>query len=106
MPPPSSHLLRPRDAGCFSMLKGQYGNLVGQRVRLGFNHIDKFHFLATFPKARRMTYEAKIIQNSFRGTCLVPFDPESVNEKLTIQLRETNITCFSIVRIMRNWKNE
>ena len=87
MPPHSSHLLQPLDVSCFSVLKRQYGRLVEQRVRLGFNHIDKYDFLTAFPEARTMAYKAENIRNGFKATGLVPLDPEHVYEKLTIQLR-------------------
>jgi hypothetical protein len=40
MPPHSSHLLQPLDVSRFAVIKRKYGQLVEQRMRLGFNHID------------------------------------------------------------------
>jgi hypothetical protein len=87
IPPHSSHLLQPLDVSCFTVLKQQYRQLVKQRIRLRFNHIDKINFLITFPKAHIMAYKAKTIQNSFRATRLVPFNPDQVYQQLTIQLK-------------------
>jgi hypothetical protein len=87
MPPHSSHLLQPLDVGCFAVLKRHYGQLVEQRMRLGFNHIDKIDFLTAFPKARTMAYKAQTIRNSFAATGLVPFNPDRVIQQLTIQLK-------------------
>ncbi|EED11599.1 transposon, putative [Talaromyces stipitatus ATCC 10500] len=87
MPPHSSHLLQPLDVGCFAVLKRQYALHVEQRVRLGFNHIDKYDFLTAFPEARTVAYKAENIQNGFKATGLVPFDPDHVYQKLTVQLR-------------------
>jgi hypothetical protein len=87
MPPHSSHLLQPLDVSCFAVLKRQYGQLVEQRMRLGFNHIDKIDFLTAFPEARIMAYKADTIRNGFAATGLVPFDPDRVYQQLTIQLR-------------------
>jgi hypothetical protein len=87
MPPHSSHLLQPLDVSCFAVLKRQYGQLVEQRMRLGFNHIDKIDFLTAFPEARTMAYRAETIRNGFAATGLVPFDPDQVYQKLTVQLR-------------------
>ncbi|EED11440.1 transposon, putative [Talaromyces stipitatus ATCC 10500] len=70
MPPHSSHLLQPLDVGCFAVLKRHYGQLVEQRMRLGFNHIDKMDFLTAFPQARTAAYKAQTIQNSFAATGL------------------------------------
>ncbi|EED13708.1 pogo transposable element, putative [Talaromyces stipitatus ATCC 10500] len=71
MPPHSSHLLQPLDVGCFAVLKRHYGQLVEQRMRLGFNHIDKLDFLTAFPKARTMVYKAQTVRNSFTATGLL-----------------------------------
>jgi hypothetical protein len=85
MPPHSSYLLQPLDVGCFAVLKRHYGQLVEQRIRLGFNHIDKIDFLTAFPRARTMAYEAQTIRNSFAATGLVPLSPDRVIQQLTIQ---------------------
>jgi hypothetical protein len=87
MPSHSSHLLQPLDVGCFAVLKRHYGQLVEQRIRLGFNHIDKIDFLTAFPSARAMAYKAQTIRNSFVATGLVPFNPDRVIQQLTIQLK-------------------
>jgi hypothetical protein len=68
MPAHSSHLLQPFDVGCFAVLNRYYGQLVEQRMRLKFNHIDKIDFLTTFPTARTMAYKALNILNSFAAT--------------------------------------
>jgi hypothetical protein len=87
MPPHSSHLLQPLDVSCFAVLKRQYGQLVEQRMRLGFNHIDKHDFLTAFPTARTMAYKAENIRNGFAATGLVPFNPDRVYQQLDIQIR-------------------
>jgi hypothetical protein len=87
MPAHSSHLLQPLDVSCFAVLKREYGRLVEQRMRNGFNHIDKFDFLAAFPDARTATYKASNIQNGFAAAGLVPFDPDRVYQQLNIQLK-------------------
>ncbi|EED16659.1 conserved hypothetical protein [Talaromyces stipitatus ATCC 10500] len=87
MPPHSSHLFQPLDVGCFPVLKRHYGQLVEQRMRLGFNHIDKMDFLMAFPQARTVAYKAQTIWNSFAATGLVPFNPDRVTQQLNIQLK-------------------
>ncbi|EED19666.1 MFS multidrug transporter, putative [Talaromyces stipitatus ATCC 10500] len=87
MPPHSSHLLQPLDVGCFAVLKRHYGQLVEQRMRLGFNHIDKMDFLTAFPQARTVAYKAQTIRNSFAATGLVPFNPDRVIQQLNIRLK-------------------
>jgi hypothetical protein len=54
----SSHLLQPLDVGCFAVLKRYYRQLVEQRIRLGFNHINKIDFLTVFLQARTAAYKA------------------------------------------------
>jgi hypothetical protein len=87
MPPYSSHLLQPLDVSCFAVLKRQYGQLVEQRMRLRFNHIDKIDFLTAFLEARTIAYRGEMIRNGFRVTRLVLFDPDQVYQKLTVQLK-------------------
>ncbi|EED15710.1 pogo transposable element, putative [Talaromyces stipitatus ATCC 10500] len=87
MPPHSSHLLQRLDVGCFAVLKRHYGQVVEQRMRDGFNHIDKLDFLMAFPEARTVAYKARTIQNSFAATGLVPFNPDRVIQQLNIQLK-------------------
>jgi hypothetical protein len=83
----SSYLLQPLDVSYFAVLKRQYRQLVKQRIRLRFNHINKIDFLTTFPKAHTIAYKAETIRNSFAATRLVPFNPDQVYQQLTIQLR-------------------
>ncbi|EEA28014.1 conserved hypothetical protein [Talaromyces marneffei ATCC 18224] len=60
---------------------------VEQRMRDGFNHIDKLDFLMAFPQARTVAYKARTIQNSFVATGLVPFNPDRVIQQLNIRLK-------------------
>ncbi|EEA21528.1 transposon, putative [Talaromyces marneffei ATCC 18224] len=85
MPPHSSHLLQPLDVGCFVVLKRYYGQHIEQRMRHGFNHVDKMDFLMAFPQARTVAYKAQTIRNSFAATRLVPFNPDRVIQQLNIQ---------------------
>lgn len=78
MPPYSSHLLQPLDVSCFAVLKRQYEQLVEQRIRLRFNHINKIDFLTAFPEARIMAYKTDTIRNSFRVSGSIPFDLDQV----------------------------
>ncbi|EEA24967.1 conserved hypothetical protein [Talaromyces marneffei ATCC 18224] len=86
-----SHLTAEFDRICIEnniipiFLKRHYGQLVEQRMRLGFSHIDKIDFLTAFPQARTVAYEAQIIRNSFAATGLVPFNPDRVIQQLNIQ---------------------
>ena len=87
MPAHSSHLLQPRDVGCFAVLKRVYGRFVSDLARVGYNHIDKLDFLADYPRARAEAFQPYIIQSSFAATGLVPINPDRVLSKLNISLR-------------------
>ena len=84
MPAHASHLLQHLDVGCFSILKKAYRRLIGEEMRNGVNSIDKDNFLQIYPIARKATFKASTIQNSFRGAGLVPLDANHVLEKLNI----------------------
>ena len=87
MPAHSSHLLQPLDVGCFAVLKRSYGQQVEGLMRLGISHIDKSKFLTAFQQARATTFKAETIQNSFRATGLVPYDPTQVLSQLHVQIK-------------------
>ncbi|EED21582.1 conserved hypothetical protein [Talaromyces stipitatus ATCC 10500] len=103
MPPHSSHLLQPLD-------------LIEQRMRLGFNHIDKIDFLTAFPKARTMAYKAQTVRNSITATGLVPFNPDRVYQQLTVRLRtptpppsrssDTQSSCLQTPQNARQFKRQ
>jgi hypothetical protein len=86
MPAHSSHLLQPLDVGCFGPLKRAYGGLVEQRMRLGYNHIDKFDFLKAYPAAHLEVFTPLNIQNGFAAAGIHPLKPERVLEKLNINI--------------------
>lgn len=86
MPPDSSHLLQPLDVACFSPLKRAYGKLVENKMRLGFNHIDKFDFLEAYPYAHADIFKPETIRDGFAATGLIPFDPERVLSQLNTQI--------------------
>lgn len=86
MPANSSHLLQPLDVACFSPLKHAYHQLVEDKTRLGFNHIDKFDFLEAYPCARNEAFKPETVHSGFSVTGLVPYDPERVLSQLSIHL--------------------
>lgn len=69
----SSHLLQPLDVGCFGPLKRAYGGLIEQKMRLGYNHIDKFHFLRAYATAHLEIFKPLNIQNGFPAAGIYPF---------------------------------
>jgi hypothetical protein len=82
MPPHTSHLLQPLDVGCFSPLKTAYGRLIADLARRQIFHVDKADFLAMYHQARASIFSEKTIQNAFKATGIVPFNPEYVLSKL------------------------
>jgi hypothetical protein len=87
MPPHASHLLQPLDVGCFGPQKKAYGRQIESLVRNHIHHITKLEFLPAFKAAFYNSITKDNICASFRGTGLVPFNPEAVLLKLDVQLR-------------------
>jgi hypothetical protein len=87
MPAHSSHLLQPLDVGCFSPLKRAYGRLIEEKMRLGFNHIDKLDFLEAYPQARTAIFSSDNIKSGFSAAGLIPLNPDRVLSQLNIQLK-------------------
>jgi hypothetical protein len=56
-------------------------------MRLGFNVIRKVDFLEAYPPARAEAFKSQTIQNGFKATGIVPFQPDYVLQQLDIQLR-------------------
>jgi hypothetical protein len=76
------HILQPLDVGCFGPLKKAYGREIEKMIRTHITHITKTDFLPAFYTAFQTTMNQTNIQGDFRGSGLVPCDPE-----LDIKLR-------------------
>ena len=87
MPAHSSHRLQPLDVGCFRALKRSYGGEIEKLMRGGITHISKEDFLPAFRKAFRTTFTESNIRGGFRGSGLVPYDPDYVISQLEVRLR-------------------
>lgn len=87
MPANSSHLLQPLEVACFAALKREYGRLVETQIRDGLDSIYYSVFLFDYPEARFEAYPDTAIQNGFKATGLVPFDPDQVLSRLSTQLK-------------------
>ena len=87
MPAHASHLLQPLDVGCFGPLKRAYSKQIEKFIRMHINHISKVEFLAAFQDAFYASFGEANIRGGFRGSGLVPFNPESVISKLNVKLR-------------------
>ncbi|KAJ9298765.1 transcriptional regulator family: Helix-turn-helix [Paecilomyces variotii] len=112
MPPHSSAYCQPLDVSCFGPLKAAYGRLVQEKQRRGFNHIDKVDFLSIYPGARTQAFSSATIKNGFRATGIVPFNPEEVLGRFTIQLEtptppgtQSTASSISLSKTPRNRKD-
>jgi hypothetical protein len=97
----SSHLLQSLDVGCFSSLKQAYGRLVEDKMRLDFNHIDKFDFLETYPYARTAAFKQDTIKNAFTAADLISLDSERVLCQLKCPVKDSYTTSKSIYLFWR-----
>ncbi|APA11745.1 hypothetical protein sscle_08g065150 [Sclerotinia sclerotiorum 1980 UF-70] len=86
LPPHSSHLTQPFDIGCFSNLKRSYSNQIDEFIKAYINHISKIEFFAAFKAAYQESITAQNMKSGFRGTGLIPFNPEAVLSKLDIRI--------------------
>ena len=86
LPAHSSHLLQPLDVGCFNPLKRAYGKALEDFIKSHVNHITKTEFFIAFYAAHVAAMTSQNIQGGFKGTGLVPFDPECVISKLDVKL--------------------
>jgi hypothetical protein len=87
MPAHSSHLLQPLDVGCFGPLKRAYGKEIENLVRAHINHITKVEFLSAFKDAFFAAFGEENVRAGFRGSGLVPLNPDTVISKLDVKLR-------------------
>jgi hypothetical protein len=87
MPAHSSHRLQPLDVGCFRPLKTAYSRQLERLMKLNFTHITKADFFAAFYAAFSVSITENNVKGGFRGSGLVPFDPESVVSKLDVVLK-------------------
>ena len=84
MPAHSSHKLQPLDVGCFRALKRSYSSEIEKLMCAHITHISKEDFLPAFQIAFHTTMTESNIKGGFRGSGLVPFDPEYVISQLDI----------------------
>ena len=87
MPPHSSHLLQPLNVGCFSPLKWAYSCQIEMMIKSSLNHVGKTDFLIAFKEAFFNSLTEENVRAGFRGSGLVPMDPEVVLAQLDIKLQ-------------------
>jgi hypothetical protein len=87
LPAHSSHLTQPLDVGVFGLLKKAYGTQISFLARANITHITKDDFFPAFQAAFEAVFTGQNVKGCFRGTGLVPFDPDAVISKLDVKLR-------------------
>lgn len=87
MPPHSSHLLQPLDVGCFGPLKKAYSKRIQRLGMVGYHYLIKEDFLPEFSPAYEAAFTSSTIQGAFRGSGLLPLDPQAVLSKLTLRYK-------------------
>jgi hypothetical protein len=87
MPAHSSHRLQPLDVGCFGPLKTAYSRQIERLMKLHITHIQKEDFFDAFYAAFQQAITESNAIGGFRGSGLVPLDPDSVISKLDVVIR-------------------
>src|SRR5213075_2392427 len=64
-----------------------YGRQVERLMKRYITHISKEEFLSAFRTAFQSTFTERNIKGAFRGSGMVPFNPEEVISKLDVRLR-------------------
>jgi DDE superfamily endonuclease len=81
LPSHTSHKLQPCDVGIFSPLKTAYRDLVKRMYRGGLKRVGKEHFASLYSHAREVAFTPHNISAGWRGSGLVPFNPDRVLSK-------------------------
>ena len=80
-----SHLLQPLDVGCFSLLKKAYLKRINRLSAVGYYYLIKEDFLPKFKVAYKAAFTLLTIKALFRGSGLLPLDPQAVLSKITLR---------------------
>jgi hypothetical protein len=91
LPSHSSHLTQPLDVGVFSPLKRAYGDQISRLIRLQITHITKDEFFPAFKAAFNAVFTEQNVKSGFRGSGMVPWNPEAVISKLDIRVRTPSL---------------
>jgi hypothetical protein len=87
LPPHSSHLTQPLDVGIFGPLKRAYSDQISRLIWRQITHITKDEFFPAFKAAFNAVFTEQNVKGGFRGSGLVPWDPEAVILKLDVRVR-------------------
>jgi len=86
IPAYSFYILQLLDVGCFGLLKKVYSQQIEDIIQAYIIHITKNNFLPAFYIAYFAAITKNNIQEGFRGTGLLLFDPEKVISILDLKL--------------------
>jgi hypothetical protein len=87
MPSHLSHLLQPLNIRVFSPLKQAYSRKIKELIKYHITYITKVEFFSAFKAAFSEVFIESNIRAGFRGSGLVPIDPNAVLLKLDIKLQ-------------------
>lgn len=87
LPPHSFHLTQLLDIGYFSILKQIYGREIEGFIKAYIYYITKVEFLTAFKTTYLRSITVQNTQAGFRGTGLIPFDPQAIISKFNIKLQ-------------------
>jgi hypothetical protein len=87
LPPYSSHYTQPLDVGLFGPLKRAYSDQISSLIRLRITHITKNDFFPAFKTAFQGVFTEQNVKGGFRGSGLVPWNPDAVISKLDIRIQ-------------------
>lgn len=82
LPAHSTHRLQPLDVGFNAVYSKQYHNAADRAIRNSITGIDKQLFIKLLAEARENTVSEDLIKAAWRGTGLIPYNPEKVLSKL------------------------
>ena len=86
MPMHSFHLLQPLDVRLYSPLKPAYGHQINFFIQVSINHITKAEFFIAYLAIHNAIFTEKNIKTRFRGTGILPWDPNFIVFKLNVHL--------------------
>ncbi|KFY28641.1 hypothetical protein V491_00368 [Pseudogymnoascus sp. VKM F-3775] len=105
LPPHSSHLTQLLDVGIFGLLKWAYSDQISRLIRRRITYVTKDEFFPAFKAAFDAVFTEQNIKGGFRGSGLVPWDPEAVILKLDMRV-QTPTTPQIPAKPLRPWVSQ
>ena len=86
MPAHSSHFTQPFNIDYYNILKKHYGAEIDHFIKFHITYITKSKFFIIFKAAFFKIFTKKNILENFRGSKLIPYDPQAILSNLNIYL--------------------